>query len=308
MNQALKENPEVNIIGIDRGERHLAYYSLINSKGEILEQGSFNVIRNEFNGTKHETDYHLSLTEKEKARDEARRSWDAIGKIKELKEGYLSQVVHKITQLMIKHNAIVALEDLNFGFKRGRMKVERQVYQKLEKMLIDKLNYLVFKDRDANDHGGVLNAYQLTAPFTSFRDMGKQTGFIFYIPAANTSKIDFATGFVNLLYPKYENEKQAKEFFNKMERISYNVAKDYFEFEVDYNKFRTDTMEQVKKSRWTICTFGDERYQYQPTKKEYSKVNVTERMKGRLKTQGIEFDKGNDIRKIHHSRRECTVF
>ena len=74
-------------------------------------------------------------------------------------------------------------------------------------------------------------------------------------------------------------------------------CKDYFEFEVDYNKFRTDKMEQVKKSRWTICTFGDERYQYQPTKKEYSKVNVTERMKGLLKTQGIEFDKGNDIRK-----------
>jgi len=256
VSETLKENfSNINIIGIDRGERHLAYYSLINSKGEMLEQGSFNVIKNEYNGTRYETDYHASLAEKEKTRDEARKSWDAIGKIKELKEGYLSQVVHKIARMMIEHNAIVVLEDLNFGFKRGRMKVERQIYQKLEKMLIDKLNYLVFKDHEAAAPGGVLNAYQLAAPFTSFRDMGKQTGFIFYVPAANTSKIDFATGFVNLLYPKYENEKQAKDFFNKMDGMRYNAEKDYFEFEVDYNNFRADKMELLKKSLWTICTF-----------------------------------------------------
>jgi CRISPR-associated protein Cpf1 len=40
------------------------------------------------------------------------------------KEGYLSQVIHKITQLMIKYNAIVVLEDLNPGFMRGRQKVD----------------------------------------------------------------------------------------------------------------------------------------------------------------------------------------
>ena len=297
VSETLKENfSNINIIGIDRGERHLAYYSLINSKGEMLEQGSFNVIKNEYNGTRYETDYHASLAEKEKTRDEARKSWDAIGKIKELKEGYLSQVVHKIARMMIEHNAIVVLEDLNFGFKRGRMKVERQIYQKLEKMLIDKLNYLVFKDHEAAAPGGVLNAYQLAAPFTSFRDMGKQTGFIFYVPAANTSKIDFATGFVNLLYPKYENEKQAKDFFNKMDGMRYNAEKDYFEFEVDYNNFRADKMELLKKSLWTICTFGNERYQYHPSKREYSKVNITEDIKTLLKKQGIKFDSGNNIK------------
>ncbi|MBM3436241.1 MAG: type V CRISPR-associated protein Cpf1, partial [Bacteroidetes bacterium] len=296
VNETLKKySSSVNILGIDRGERHLVYYSLINSKGKIMEQNSLNVITNEFNGTKYETDYQASLVEKENKRKDARKTWDEIGKIKELKEGYLSQVVHKIAQSMIKHNAVVVLEDLNFGFKRGRMKVERQVYQKLEKMLIDKLNYLVFKDRRPNEPGGVLNAYQLAAPFTSFGDMGKQTGFVFYVPAANTSKIDFATGFVNFLYPKYENEKQAKEFFSKMEGIRYNAAKNYFEFDVDYNEFRTDKAEQLKKSRWTICTYGEERYHYQPSKKEYCKVNVTEGIKSLLEKQGIEF-KGNDIK------------
>ncbi|MBM4056385.1 MAG: type V CRISPR-associated protein Cpf1 [Planctomycetes bacterium] len=304
VNRALKENSKVNVIGIDRGERHLVYYTIINQNGEIINddkgnvlQGSFNEIKNEHNGKIYNTDYQDKLKRREEERDKARKSWDTIGKIKELKEGFLSQVVHKIAQLMIKHNAVVVLEDLNFGFKRGRMKVERQVYQKLEKMLIDKLNYLVFKDREAGEPGGVLNAYQLTAPFTSFKDMGKQTGFIFYVPAANTSKIDFATGFVNFLYPKYENEKQAKEFFGKMEDIRYNKARDYFEFDVDCNKFRTDKAEQLKKSRWTICTYGEERYHYQLSKREYNKVNVTEGMKGLLRKQGIEFDKGNDIRK-----------
>ena len=83
------------------------------------------------------------LDSREKERREARQSWQTIENIKELKEGYLSQVVHKIAQLMIKYHAIVVLEDLNMGFMRGRQKVEKQVYQKFEKMLIDKLSYLV---------------------------------------------------------------------------------------------------------------------------------------------------------------------
>lgn len=303
VNRALKENPEANIIGIDRGERHLVYYSLINSKGKIIEQGSFNEIKNKHNGISYKTDYQKSLTEKEKARDAARKSWDSIGKIKELKEGYLSQVVHKISQLMLKHNAIVALEDLNFGFKRGRMKVERQIYQKLEKKLIDKLNYLVFKDREATAPGGILNAYQLAAPFTSFRDIGKQTGFIFYVPAANTSKIDFATGFVNILYPKYENEKQAKEFFQKFESIRFNPDKNYFEFVALHNNFVMDEKAKLEKDRgWTICTHGRERWYYNTKSKSsrneepYLCADVTENLKELLNKQSIDFENGKDIK------------
>ena len=64
---------------------------------------------------------------KEKYRNEARKSWKEIGKIKEIKEGYLSQVIHEISKLVLKYNAIIVMEDLNYGFKRGRFKVERQV-------------------------------------------------------------------------------------------------------------------------------------------------------------------------------------
>ena len=63
-----------------------------------------------------EKNYHSLLDEREKEREKARKSWGTIEKIKDLKAGYLSQVVHKIVTLMFKYNAIIVFEDLNFGF------------------------------------------------------------------------------------------------------------------------------------------------------------------------------------------------
>ncbi|MFH1897831.1 MAG: type V CRISPR-associated protein Cas12a/Cpf1 [Candidatus Desantisbacteria bacterium] len=237
-NEFLKNNPDVNIIGLDRGERHLIYLTLIDQQGNILIQESLNTISNKKQNI--ETPYHTLLHKKEEERDKARKSWDTIENIKELKEGYLSQVVHKIATMMIEHNAIVVMEDLNFGFKRGRFKVEKQVYQKLEKMLIDKLNYLIFKDAEPSQPGGLLNALQLTNKFESFAKMGKQSGFLYYVPAAYTSKIDPVTGFIDFLKPKYENMEKAKAFFSKFDTIKYNTEKEYFEFKLDYiNNFTT---------------------------------------------------------------------
>ena len=145
VNQFIKDNNIKHIIGIDRGERHLLYLSLIDLSGNIVKQFSLNEIINEYNGNSYKTNYHNLLEKREAERDKSRKSWQTIETIKELKEGYISQVVHKITRLIIEHNAIVILEDLNFSFKTSRQKVEKQVYQKFEKMLIDKLNYLVDK-------------------------------------------------------------------------------------------------------------------------------------------------------------------
>lgn len=254
VNAYLKESNATHIIGIDRGERHLLYLSLIDLKGNIVEQYSLNEIVNEYNGNTYRTNYHNLLDSKEKQRDEARRSWQTIENIKELKEGYMSQVIHKIAELMVKYNAIVVLEDLNLGFMRGRQKVEKQVYQKFEKMLIDKLNYLVDKKTDADKMGGVLNAYQLTNKFESFQKLGKQSGFLFYIPAWNTSKMDPTTGFVNLFDTRYESMEKAKVFFGKFDSIRYNSSKDWFEFTFDYDNFTTKA--EGTKTKWTLCTYG----------------------------------------------------
>ena len=101
--------------------------------------------------------------------------------------------------MMVKYDAIVVMEDLNVGFKRGRFKVERQVYQKFEKALIDKLNYLV-TTKDESEYGiagSVSNAYQLTEKFKSFKDMGKQNGMLFYMPDIRN---DLKELYINLCY------------------------------------------------------------------------------------------------------------
>ncbi len=250
----LKNNPNVKIIGIDRGERHLVYLSLIDQKGNILHQESFNTISDDQHDIK--TNYWKLLDKKEEEKKQAQESWGTIENIKELKEGYISQVVHKIAKMMVENNAIVIMEDLNFGFKRGRFKVEKQVYQKLEKMLIDKLNYLVFKDKNHEEIGGVYRAFQLTNKFESFKKLGKQSGFLFYVPAWNTSKIDPVTGFVNLFNTKYETKEKSQKFFSLFDSIKFNESENYFEFEVKkYSTF--NTIVENGKQNWTICTYGD---------------------------------------------------
>lgn len=250
----LKDADAPHIIGIDRGERHLLYLVVIDMHGNIKEQFTLNDIVNEYNGNTYRTNYHDLLDAREDVRLKARQSWQTIENIKELKEGYLSQVIHKITQLMVKYHAIVVLEDLNMSFMRGRQKVEKQVYQKFEKMLIDKLNYYVDKKANAEQAGGLLNAYQLTSKFDSFQKLGKQSGFLLYIPAWNTSKIDPVTGFVNLLDTRYQNVEKAKAFFCKFEAIRYNSNKNWFEFTIDYNNFGQKA--EGTRTKWTLCTQG----------------------------------------------------
>lgn len=255
----LKTKQHTHVIGIDRGERHLLYISVVNPQGEIIKQFSLNEIINEYKGNTYKVDYHNLLNQKEKGRLGARENWAIVENIKELKEGYLSQVIHKICQLVIEYQAIIVMEDLNSGFKNSRIKVEKQVYQKFEKMLIDKLQYLAFKNPQENQPD-IYHALQLASKFESFQKLGTQSGFIFYVPAWNTSKIDPATGFVDLLKPKYETVVKAQEFISKFDEIKYNQSKDWFEFSFDYAKFT----EKAAGTRlnWTVCTTNIPRYSW----------------------------------------------
>ena len=315
VNAFLQNNPNIHILSIDRGERHLAYYTLLDQKGAILKQGSLNKVCVEGENGSRTVDYQQKLHEREGARDAARKSWATIESIKELKEGYLSQIVHKIAVMMVQHNAIVVFEDLNFGFKRGRFKFEKQVYQKLEKMLIDKLNYLVFKDTEARQPGGALCGYQLSAPFESFKAMGKhkQTGFIYYVPAHYTSKICPATGFVNRLYPKYKNKEDAIRFFSTFEAISYNTQEDYFEFTFLYSRFAEKkfikTIEGMR-DKWTVCTCGA---RFRNSKDGNGKwtteeVHLTTKMKSLLEKNGIKYQDGQELRSTIAEQKEAGFF
>ena len=284
----LCQKEKYNVIGIDRGERNLLAYCVVNQDGQILEQGTFNKI---VGGNKQEVDYKQKLQEKEVNRQQARKEWKNIGKIKELKNGYLSQVIYQLTQMMVKYDAIVVMEDLNVGFKRGRFKVERQVYQKFEKALIDKLNYLVTK-KDENQYGiegSVSNAYQLTEKIKSFKDIGKQNGMIFYVPAGYTSKIDPTTGFVDVLNRTgLTNAKARKAFFENFDDINYSKEDNMFAFSFDYSKFKT--FQEMHRKKWTVYTNG-KKYIYSKKERKEKQIDVTELMKEELRKVGItEYD------------------
>ena len=282
----IKDNPDVNIIGIDRGERHLIYLTLINQRGEILKQKTFNLVGN--------YNYHAKLEQREKERDAARKSWQSIGKIKDLKEGFLSAVIHEIAVMMIENNAIVVLEDLNSGFKRGRFKVERQVYQKFEKMLIDKLNYLSFKDCKADEVGGILRGYQLAQKFTSFQKLGKQSGFLFYIPAAYTSKIDPVTGFVNHFnFNDVTNAEKRKSFFMNMNRIE--MKNGDIEFEFDYRKFKT--YQSDYRNVWTVNTSG-KRIVFDAEKRQSKDYYPTKEIVAAFKDKDIILKDGMNVKSL----------
>ena len=295
-----------HIIGIDRGERNLLYLSLIDLKGNIVMQKSLNILKDDHNAK--ETDYKGLLTEREGENKEARRNWKKIANIKDLKRGYLSQVVHIISKMMVEYNAIVVLEDLNPGFIRGRQKIERNVYEQFEKTLIDKLNFYVDKHKDVNEAGGLLHALQLTSEFKNFKKSEHQNGCLFYIPAWNTSKIDPATGFVNLFDTRYTNAEKALEFFSKFDAIRYNEEKDWFEFEFGYDEFTQKA--HGTRTRWTLCTHGKRLRSFRNPAKQYNwdseVVTLTDEFKRILGEAGIDIHENlkDAIRNLEGKRRK----
>lgn len=309
----LKDNPDVKIIGLDRGERHLIYLSLINQKGEIEMQKTLNIVQQIRNDKTVNVNYQEKLVQKEGERDKARKNWQTIGNIKELKEGYLSNIVHEIATLMVENNAIVVMEDLNFGFKRGRFAVERQVYQKFEQMLIDKLNYLVFKDKKATEAGGVLNAYQLTDKFTAFKDLGKQCGWLFYIPAGYTSKIDPKTGFANLFVTKgLTNVEKKKEFFDNFDSIRYDKETDGFVFAFDYDSFGANALHDKDfRKKWEVNTRG-ERLVFSKAERKTITVNPTEKLKKIFDEFGIKWNSEDNfiesVQEIQAEKQNARFF
>ena len=284
-----KEN-DLHVIGIDRGERNLIYVSVIDTCGNIVEQKSFNIV----NGY----DYQIKLKQQEGARQIARKEWKEIGKIKEIKEGYLSLVIHEISKMVIKYNAIIAMEDLSYGFKKGRFKVERQVYQKFETMLINKLNYLVFKDISITENGGLLKGYQLTYIPDKLKNVGHQCGCIFYVPAAYTSKIDPTTGFVNIFKFKDLTVDAKREFIKKFDSIRYDSDKNLFCFTFDYNNFITQNT-VMSKSSWSVYTYGvriKRRFVNGRFSNESDTIDITKDMEKTLEMTDINWRDGHDLR------------
>lgn len=286
----LIENPDCNIIGIDRGERNLLYVSVVNQKGELLYQKSFNQVPGSNNV---EVNYIEKLEDAEAAREEARKSWRTIGRIKDLKEGYLSSVISLITNLMVRYNAIVVLENLNAGFKRGRFKVERQVYQKFESALINKLGLVVSKEANDGEPRSIPVALQLAEKFESFEKIGTQTGWVFYVPAAYTSKIDPITGFANLFdLSDLTNYDKKLGFFRRFKSIKYDADELDFKFSFRYSDFKC-LVKQSTNRIWLLSSRG-ERILHGKDGSSH-KERPTEKLCEILSSAGIDYKDGSDL-------------
>lgn len=227
INTQLSSDWDVYFLGLDRGEKHLVYYSIVDKNGIMIPggQGSFNEI--------NWKNYHTLLSEREWERMESRKNWQTIGNISKLKEWYISLVIHEIIEKLQLHNWYIVLEDLNTGFKRWRQKIEKSIYQKFELALAKKLNFVVDKSAELGEIGSVTNALQLTPPVSNYGEIEnqKQVGIMLYTRANYTSQTDPATGWRKTIYLKTWSEERIKEqIVTHFSDIGYDGQDYYFEY------------------------------------------------------------------------------
>lgn len=216
-------------IGIDRGERHLIYISILDKDGQIVLSEPWDSI--------NETNYLSKLEDISDLRKNERKSWQKIDSISKLKEGYISNVVHMIVKRLIDKPSFVVMEDLNTKFKNNRVKIEKSIYQKFEVALGKKLNFIVDKEINEPEVGSIKNAIQLTPPLNNYKDIEnkKQFGVMLYTRANYTSVTDPVTGWRRTVYLKKDNEENIKkQVLKEFQEIGFD-GKDYFFEYVDKN-------------------------------------------------------------------------
>ncbi len=233
LNQAVQnvireQKQPMRIIGIDRGEKHLAYISVIDEDGKILLSKTLN------------GNYAEVLAERAKDRIRSRQDWSDVEQIKDTKKGFVSHMVHEVVSMALEYNAVIALEKLNFGFKQKRSAIEKSIYQQFEKQLLQKLSLVVDKKiLYADDVGGVLNALQLASPISAMRDIGHQDGIVFFVPAEYTSSTDPVTGWRKHIYLN-SGEKLKEHFENRDIVLYYNEEQCSHIFKYDQKTFDTN--------------------------------------------------------------------
>lgn len=279
---AISKTENLAVIGIDRGERHLLYYSIVNASGKLLAQGSLNTI----NGV----DYHNLLLERRKQREDSRRNWEAVAGIKNLKNGYIGAVVHQITKLMKKHNAVVCMESLNAGFKHGRSYLEESVYNRIETALATKLTYLVEKTEQS-----VLQGLQLVPPVSKVSNIanGLQFGTLFFVSPSYTSQIDPVSGWRPVVRFG-TTAKEVKSTLNKMHAIEYSPSLG-FEFTYDQKDFAPSSPSKL----WKLSSYVD-RVVTEKTDRNHwisREINLTEEFKRWFTGNGISLQ-GNILESL----------
>ena len=214
---AIRSDDDVKILSVNRGENNLVYAVLMDKKGKVILDKSFNLIQS----GKQNVNYKNKLIEKSKDRANSRTNWQEIDKIKDLKSGYLSFVIAEITRLIIENNAVLVLESLSNDFKSGRQFIESNIYQQFEMALVTKLSCIILKENEYGTPGSLEHPYQLVPKFTSFDNIFLQFGFVFFINPAYISKTDPESGIINFFnFNALTNNEKRTEFFKNFDNIT----------------------------------------------------------------------------------------
>ena len=278
----LASNPDATILSMDRGERNIVYVCVMDRSGRMLLQRSLNMM----NGV----DYRKLISRVECELKESQRKWATKSKVADIKEGYYSNVVSEICKLVLEHNSIVVLEDLNDNVKKR----EAAIYKNFEKALVRKLGCLVLKDRRDSDVGGSFRPYQLADKFESLEKIYHQSGIVFWVKPSYTSKIDPATGWSNLFSAESGwSWEKIREFLLKFGSISYDPGKDAFVFEVsDYSRFGKGSLSPRKS--WTLVS-ATRRTPYAGKLGKRVETNPTQETKDAFATMGVPLKGGVDL-------------
>lgn len=285
INEYLNKNEDIKIIWIDRWEKHLAYYSVIDKTWKIYDIWSLNEI--------NWVNYLEKLEKVELSRKDARVSWWEIENIKELKNGYISQVVNKLAELIIKHNAIIVFEDLNQWFKRWRQKIEKQIYQKLELALAKKLNYLTQKDKRNDEVLGNLKALQLVPKVNDYQDIAnyKQSGIMFYTRANYTSTTCPCCWFrKNIYISNSDTKEKQKKAFEKI-NIKFDWERFIFSYEIEQDK---KAKQKSNKISFAVNS-NFSRFKYNSKKMLVEELNINEELKKIFKDIDLSLNINNQI-------------
>ena len=235
---------DMNILTAVRSGQDLVYITVTSPEGKLLESRSLNVI----NGI----NYWEELKEISDARKiEKAKEWEYGRRVKDNRDAYISLAVSEIAKLVVKYQALVALEMIPEDTKDRFSAFDNNVFKSFEAALVSRLADLHFRGIPAGEPGSVENPYQLCGNTgNDFHD-----GVVYFVPKSWTGNVDLDTGFVNVFVT--ENISRAadkRSFLSKFESIKYDRERNRFAFSFDYTNFATKA--EPQKNKWTIYAGG----------------------------------------------------
>lgn len=292
----LDRNPGYNVLGINRGENNLLYAVVVGPDCRIIEQKAINVLDG--------MDYRTRIGDRVENMKQQRDDWEEMDTITPIQEGFVSGAIREVIGMALRHDAVIAIEDLDFDFLKSRARLGETIYRKFQAMLLEKLHYLIPDKSRPHD------VLQLASGKKEGFGTGRRcNGIVFAISPWQTSGTDPKTGFVNLLpVSQAATAEKKRELFRLMKAVT--RGKDgVWRFTFDYRDYAASKEFNMRftglRTLWTVTSAGERlgTEMQRPVKKDGKpdekarpvKVNVTYDPSAMF-DEAVEFKFDGDLR------------